>query len=224
MNIVWRSAGLALSVVVTIGGCGRATVLNPSPNDVLREENQKLRDETQRLSQQVKELETRLAERRARPDAAPSLTSDPEADGALPRVASVQIEGATEVVRTSSDPAAPATLRLWVLPRDGRGRFLQIVGRLKVGVACLQAGSTPVDIAHATFSPAEVRDAWRSGWMGSHYAFEVPLTLPPDTANCPLTISIRFDDALSGSSFADERRVAAPRVGTATIPAESSRP
>jgi len=203
-------------------GCNRATVLNPSPNDALRAENQQLRERVDRLSLQVKELETRQASRRMSEAGASSRTlgaasQDPVIEAAIPRIASVQIEGATEVVRGAGGTSAPATLRLWVLPKDGQGRFLQVVGTLRVGVAILRAGEKPLEVAQASFGPTAVREAWRSGFMGSHYAFETILTVPPEHATTPLTISIRFDDALSGRAFEDERQIAAPRDGSATL-------
>jgi len=207
----------AMVSMIFMSGCSRATVLGPSPGDALRAENQQLRDQSERLSLQVKELESKLAESRrgSRPDA-PTTSSEVEA--AMPRIASVQIEGATEVVR-SGGAAEEAVLRLWILPRDGRGRFLQIVGRLSVGVASLRADAPPVEVARASFDPVQVRDAWRSGLMGSHYAFEVPLRLPPSSLGGPITVSIRFDDAQTGRVFEDERRLAAPREVTATMSA-----
>lgn len=213
-------AAMVLASALLVTGCSSAKVLNPSPNDALRAENMELREKLDRAALQNKELLTRLAERRKETDGASTRpvggrALDPEAEAAIPRIATVHIEGATDVIRRT--PGAPPTLRLWVLPRDGRGRFLQVVGTLSVGVTVLRAGEPPVEISQASFGPAAVRDAWRSGLMGSHYAFEMPLTIPSDLAAAPLTITIRFDDALSNRSFEDERRIAATRDAIATL-------
>ncbi|MBX3355798.1 MAG: hypothetical protein KF724_08875 [Phycisphaeraceae bacterium] len=217
---------MALALAVAALGCDRAKILNPSPGDALRAENLQLRDEVQRLTQQTRELETRLEESRrsasasgqtAVPSAARML--DPEEDAALPRLASVQIEGTSEVILGGSGGGqVPATLRLRILPLDGRGRFMQIVGRLTVSAACVRAGSAPEEVMRAVIGPGAIRDGWRSSFMGTGYAFEIPLQLSGSLRECPLTISIRFDDALSGRAFEDQRRIAPGRTLTATIP------
>lgn len=214
-----------VSVSFVANGCSSAKVLLPSPGDALREENRKLRERGDQLALQVKELETRIAERQAATNAlkagAPAAASVAEVDAATPRIATVQIEGATEIVLATPDASGPALLRLWIMPRDGRGRFLQIVGTLKVGVAVVRADAAPIPIAQVSIGPVAVRDGWRSGFMGTHYAFEVPITIPRDLVSTAMTISIRFDDALSGRSFEDERRIAAPRALTATLSTEA---
>lgn len=219
---------LALLVGSLGGGCGKATVLNPSPGDALRAENQSLREQVDRLGLEVKELQTRVAEARKAGSSSGAVVGPralaPEVDDAIPRLASVMIEGASDVIQRGSAPGPAATLRLWLLPRDGRGRFLQIVGTLTVGVSCVRAGESPVEVARATFAPGAVRDAWRSGFMGAHYAFEVPLELAAAVAECPLTVSIRFDDALTGVSFEDARRLAPPRAAVATVAPDRSAP
>lgn len=213
----WSGSTLILASMAALAGCDRAKILNPSPSDALRAENLELREKVDRLSQQNKELQTRFAERRADTGGVLSRIQgsgriDPEVDAAIPRVASVQIEGATEAIRFPADRGGETMLRLWVLPRDGQGRFLQIVGTVNVAVTVLQPGKSPVEIARGQFTPAAVRNAWRSGFMGSHYSFELPLSrIPEELAAALLTVTIRFDDALSGRSFEDERRIAAPR-------------
>lgn len=225
LSFTRRGVAATLVCIAMIGcaACNRATILRPSINDSLREENQSLRDEIGRLQLQASELRSRLAEaeRADARTAGGAAKVDPEVEAAIPRLAAIQIDGATELVSSSSgagsagsmgkgDSSADATeeiLRLWINPRDGRGRFLQIVGRLTVSVAILRAGSKPESVATATFGPSEVRDAWRSGFMGSHYAFSVPLSIPAEFRNEPVTVSVRFDDALSGRIFEDQARV-----------------
>jgi len=232
-------AALALTLLCAAGlllaGCNRATILNPSVNDALRAENQSLRDRIAELQLEVDELKSRVAQHdraasAATPGSGASATGGPgavvpldrEADEAMPRVAGVQIDSASELVRESNGPDAPVTLRLWVKPRDGRGRFHQMVGRLTVGAVVIRAGQPPLTLDTASFSPLQIRDAWRSGFMGSHYAFAIPLAIPAEVRNDPVTISIRFDDALTGRSFEDQARVAPPRTLGATLPASQS--
>jgi len=219
------AAAATAAALFAAAGCNRATVLNPSPADSLREENLALREQVQQLTRKVSELEATLDRRRMLSDAgagAPgdsgasaaaesgsgAAAVDPAVETATPRVTSVQIEGASEIVQEGVGPDAPLKLRLWVLPRDGRGRFLQIVGRLTVSVASVRAGTEPVEVATARFDPQQIRDAWRSGFMGTHYAFELPLAVPPELRSTPLTVTIRFDDAQTGRSFEDQRRLA----------------
>ncbi len=239
-----RRGGAAVAAALTalvagsmlLASCNRATVLGPSPNDPVRQENQELRDQVQRLSLQVRELEGALAQCRAAERAASgaataggvagagSGTVMAVPEGAVPRLASIQIDSASEFVAPSADPAVPATLRLWVSPRDGRGRFLQLVGTLHASVAVIRAGAEPMEVASAVFGPLQVRDAWRSGFMGTHYAFAFPLAIPADLRSTPLTVTIRFDDALTGRSFDDQRRLLPVRIDAAPASASDGNP
>lgn len=219
-----RAALFMLVGAMAPPACHQATVLNPSPSDALREENLRLREQVEQLTLRARELDAGLSQRRA--TAAATQTVDPAIDSAIPRVASVTIEGASEFVMNAGEPGAtgssaapgaavasdaPVTLRLWVLPRDGRGRFLQMVGRLHVSVAAIRTDVAPVELALATFDPMQIRDAWRSGFMGTHYAFVLPVAVPPELRSTPLTVTTRFDDALTGRSFEDQRRLAPAR-------------
>jgi hypothetical protein len=74
---------------------------------------------------------------------------------------------------------------VFIQPRDGRDRFLQIVGELKVVIAD-PSGAT---LATRRLSAIEVRDAYREGPFGAHYLVEFHLDSMPVAAKAAVTLT-----------------------------------
>jgi len=191
-----RVAATALAaLVVTVAGC-RATVLTPGPADRLREENARLESSIAALELEVEELRRKLAA--AKPAPTPG-EADAEARAAAPHLAGIEISAASVI---EADAAGRGTLWLRLVPRDGRGRFLQITGRVSVRASVLAEGSPPAIVGEGNYSPLEVRDAWRSGFGGSLYLFEVPIEFrdgPPSSREA--TVLATFRDAIGGGTY-----------------------
>ena len=168
-----RSGHFAFAVcpllVMLATGC-RMTVLPPTSEDSVRARNTMLRDENEALKRENEGLKLRVSEAEAGRDPAVVEVSD-----ATPRLVSMVIDGSS-LVEPVAGERGPSQLTLRMSPSDDRGRFLQVVGALSVTVVGVSTGEDPILLARDRFTPAEVRDAWRGGIMGSGYVFEIPLT------------------------------------------------
>ncbi len=199
--VVSTAVGLA---VPHVPGC-RATVLKPSAADSLREQVQSLEIEVDRLSQRNRELE--IALEKATSEAA-IRAIDAEAAAAQPHLVRIGVGSASGiriVGSDSGDSAIPGLLTVYIEPADGRGRFLQVTGRVSIQASMPVEGGQPIVLGERSFSLIEVRDAWRGGFMGTHYTFEVPVAMPraaldaiPDPQASLLVV---FRDAIGGGEF-----------------------
>lgn len=194
---------LSLAALV-FAGC-RGTALKPTPADRLREQVQSLEIEVDRLSMRNRELESALAEATM---AAPKHSIDPEAAAAQAHLARIGIGSASVIRIAVNDPSlatSPGTLTVYLEPMDGRGRFLQVTGRVSIQASMLVEGGDPIRIGERSFSPGDVRDAWRSGFMGTHYTFEMPVEVPANaivgTSEPQASVLVVFRDAIGGGEF-----------------------
>lgn len=189
---------------LSLGGCRLGGDQSASEaNDDLRRRVIELEKQLQTLQGEREELKTKLAEsERTREGALP-----PEALEALPRCTAVEIGSFSGF--EPADPAKPAgSVVAYLTPTDGRGRFVQIVGTMKVAALVLPAslesaggGASDQVLATAerTYSPAELREAYRSGVAGTHYLAEIPLEKPiSDRGAVKVLIRAEFLDAITG--------------------------
>ena len=141
------------------------------------------------LERQVSELEARNAELRAQLAAAnDSLarasggavgTPDREVAEATPRMVALAFAGGSAGwAGVAADGVRPAMVHVAFEPRDALGRVIQVAGRAEVTVAFVDPAGGVVELGHRAFSPAELRAAWRAGFMGTHYALEIPVRVP----------------------------------------------
>ena len=216
-------ATLALAAAA-LAGC-RGTVLKPTPADALREQVQSLEIEVDRLSLQNRELEAALAEATAE---APSRSIDPEAAAARAHLVRIGIGSASMITLAAPEPdvaAIPGTLTVHLEPSDGRGRFLQVAGRVSIQASMPVEGGDPIRLGERSYSPGEVRDAWRSGFMGTHYTFEMPIEAPASaiaaTADPQASVLVVFRDAIGGGEFS--RLVTVPIDASVASAKEQSR-
>jgi hypothetical protein len=192
-----RSMGAATSLLSMGLLCGcDMKVLTPSPADRLREENDRLQAEVDGLRMRLVESESKLAMIGAEASFVPS---DREALAAAPRLSSISI-ASSSVLRLGADGRGTLLVRL--VPGDGRGRFMQITGWVSIRSSMLDRRSPPSLIGERSFSPGEVRDAWRSGFGGSVYLFEVPVVVPEVAEEFQeATVLATFRDAIGGGEF-----------------------
>jgi len=186
----------------SIAGCG-AKVLVPNEADALREELATRTSERNAARARVAELETEVASLLPK---TPQFVN-PEAAAATPMVASVAISSLS-TARMTGD--STATLAVVMVPSDGLGRFLQITGTLEISGAVLIPGAEPQLLAPRTVGPKELRESYRSGFLGTHYTIELPCEwtrrgVAPATG---VAVSTLFTDAWTGKGFAS----------TATVP------
>ena len=190
--ICWVLAAASL-----LSSC-KGKALTPSPADDLRRQVVELQRQQEEQQGQIRELTAKLAQKSA------AAGIDPVVEAARPLLGSISLTTGTGL-EAQPDGTPGCLLRVVVVTQDGRGRFLQVVGELTVSLIRLVEGCEPEVTVCRTFGPLEVREAWRSSFMGTHYTFEVPLE---SSAACRGGfLRVVFRDALSGESFSAEESV-----------------
>lgn len=201
---------LALGI---LSGCSRKAGGFADENDRLAFELEQTEAALEQVRRERTELRAKLNELAARLEAA-------EGEGvsavieAMPRVSALEFERLTSFVDRDDEPGFEA-IDVYVRPLDGRGRFVQAAGTLRVD-AFLQpteAAGERVLLASRTLGPRELRDAYRSTLLSVHYS--IPLTLPEPLAeeradrrgNGAVLLIARFDDAVTGLSHTATREL-----------------
>lgn len=192
-------------LLLMASGC-KVTVLEPTSEDTVRERLASIEKRNKALELENSGLKGRLAEAEA------ALTREQrELAEATPRLSAISITSSS-LIKVAPDGTQTLTLRLD--PSDDRGRFMQVVGSLSVRVVAVPTDGAPTPLAVARFDPAQVREAWRGGVMGSGYVFEIPLT-GWSSGRLPETVDVvvNFTDAPSGQELRDERPVRVSQAG-----------
>lgn len=161
------------------------------------------------LSRRVDELERELREAKLRGEEAEAkLTSaakgDDEVVRATPMLAGIEIDRLS-----GPTPGDRDGFPVYVRTLDGRGRFIQAVGRLEIEVFVADASDgpavAPVRVGGASLGPLELREAYRASVMGIHYRADVVAdaafvrgTSGAELAVHDLRIVARLTDALTG--------------------------
>ncbi len=198
---IWPRSKLLLVgfFAVLLAACSSGKRIS-AENDRLRQKVLDLEKQTALLSGENAELKARLAE---------ADTGNPvaqEVRDATPRVSSISIDRLSHAGDTNGD-GRPDVLTVYVSPADGRGRFTQLVGTLSAHAACLPEQSDAITIGRLSLGPAEVREAYRSAFTGTHYTLEVPLSLDaaPEADQC--TVRVVYRDGYTGEELVAERAV-----------------
>lgn len=206
----WRSnlvRALLAGVLLAGGGCASKGRIS-AENDRLRRENREQKDRITALEGEIAELKVKLAER-YRPEA--HLT--PDHLEALPRVTKIEIGRLSGLLPTRGDEATSGVI--YLVPLDGRGRFTQFTGGVVAEVLVLPrvAGGDepqPRRVARRSYTPAELRDAYRSGLTGTHYTLELPFETPlvrPAGETLSVVLRVEAEDGLTGQRHVAERFV-----------------
>ncbi len=182
------TAAMTLAIVP---GCGSAKRVS-SENDRLRAEVLDLQDENRSFASQVEELQGQL-------DRATGETPVPRAVlAATPHVASLSVDSLSHTIDTDDD-GQPDSLTVYVSPSDGLGRLVQVVGDLSIHVALLPTDDDAVTLGRVSLGPQELRDAYHSTWLGTHYTVDVPITIPLGVSEpTSFTVKVEFIDGYSG--------------------------
>jgi hypothetical protein len=179
-------------------GCGRKA---SRENDRLRARVLDLEEQVERLSDRNKELEADLERAAAVPESLPE-----EVRANTPHVVRIEIDRLSHVDDEDGDGRADVLL-IYVKPSDGWGRFVQLVGRLSAHAAALPPDADAVSLGRVNLEPSEVREAYRSSFMGTHYSIKLPLTLPDGVSAGSCTVRVVYEDGRSGRSVDDDHEV-----------------
>ena len=180
---------LGLVVVILAAGCdGRSRKASAR----LRMEVHQLQEELEDARHQISELEAKLTE------AADETGGDADMLLNVPRVVAIKLSRFSSV-RWGHASEGPITLDLHVSAIDGRGRPIQLTGSLEAVARFAPVNDEAVELGRISLTPAEVRDAWRAGILGSTYQVEIPLRpLPVPGSYDGIHVRARFTDALTG--------------------------
>lgn len=225
----WRSISTACAALAALAGC-QAKVLSPTPADQLRRQNADLAAKVESLERQLSEARTAMAASAASragagpgtagsdaAGSAPALSA--EAIAATPHLAGVSIAGSSHTDRPLQGDGCVA--RLYITPVDGLGRFIQVVGTASVTLYWSPPGCEAEVLSCHEFGPLVLRDAYRSGFGGTHYTLEWPIermgpagdpgavAAAPWTCGAAVEAKVDFTDAHSGRVFTARRALAA---------------
>jgi len=196
----------ALCGVTTIG-CSSARVMVPSDNDGLRREVQALREQVSALQAQRAELQQQLAA--ATKPIAEAGSVDAQVAEATPQLVSLSVESGSHYLSSGSASGhSTCEAVIYIKPADGRGRFMQIVGRARASAFQLHADGRVVSLGTAQWDPIEVRDAWRDGIFGAHYTLRLPLAAEGWSCGAgPVTVRVEFISQPDGRTLSGQREL-----------------
>jgi len=185
-----------LVAVATVTGCRAGGEDLVVVNNQLREQNMNLRDRVTALERRNAELELATKKKASQPGELPA-----EIQANLPRITAISLNRLSGI----ADSAGGPVVRAYVKPTDGRGRFTQMTGTLTLSFVRVTAGEDAETVLERAFSPAEVREAYRSSFMGTHYTFELPIAQPIGLSDASWLIVATFDDAVTGETLRAEQ-------------------
>ena len=194
------AALISLLLLLSGGGC------QIGPRNFTNE-NDKLRKQNLELEQQVSQLQTKLDGRlgelkalRSKYESEPAFV--PGAD--TPVLSTIAFDRYTNAVDTNND-GSDDTLRVYLDTFDQNQRFIPVAGRAVLQAAVIEEDKEPFLVVNKTYGPNAVKNAYRSGMMGTHYSFEAKLPDDLPEATQEITVKLTFTDAATGATFTTQK-------------------
>lgn len=108
---------------------------------------------------------------------------------------------------------------LYVKPFDGRRRFVQIAGRLTASATLVPPPGSgdvaPRTLGTALLHPIDLREAYRSSPLGTHYTVEIPIKpVPAGSLEGSVLLSAEFQDAVTGKVHRVQETLARPAAAS----------
>lgn len=207
-----RTFAIALSLCVLLpaaAGCSRK--VGGSKLQQLEARVDELEATNRKLAAERNELDAKVTELSRALDAATG-TSAGAVVAALPRCAGLEFDRLTSLVDRDGSPGFEG-VDAYVRTLDGRRRFVQVAGTLRVQVLAYPEAdakdSAPRVLGEVTLGPEALREAYRSGLTGTHYAVALPLARPIGGSENDRALLIelvaQFDDLVTGVRHAASR-------------------
>lgn len=208
----------AAAMVAVLGGCGS----RGANVDVAA-----MRSRIAELEQRVGELERRNMELIGALARGDDEDGEPPAEvrANTPHVAEVSI-GRRSHGRDHTGDGRADELVIYLRPKDGRGRFVQMVGAVTVSASAAPqvdddetaepdtAAEAGRVIGRRALGPTALRDAYRSGLTGTHYTVTLPLGAETSADHDEAIVRVTYRDGWTGRVHTSERRIelTGPRV------------
>lgn len=224
-----RAGAIAL-LTLGLAGCGGKPKNFENDNDALRRRVAELERERDLLQARAAEAEGKLAE------TARAMGATPEGQvlEALPRTAGIEIDRFTGFTDADGDGLLDSA-DVYIRPFDGRRRFVQVAGTVTVELVVVPAkveapagtkksgatkepalkdGATaPAEAAGfrvgpVVLAPRELREAYRSSLMGTHYLAHIPIPAEAgELAEVSMVVRVELADPVAGTVHKAERLV-----------------
>ncbi len=194
---------IGLGAIVALAGCRAKPKDFENENDTLRRRVLELETQLGALQAERGELNAKLTELTHRHNlAADEGAFTASVVEALPRCAGIEFARFTSLGDRDGTPG-PEVIDVYIRPFDGRQRFVQVAGRLSVSATLIPPpGSAPNagprTLAATELGPRELREAYRAGPLGTHYAVTLPLEPPNRPLAGEVVISATLIDAITG--------------------------
>ncbi|MEO1130676.1 MAG: hypothetical protein AAFX05_13365 [Planctomycetota bacterium] len=198
---------MRLLVAVGLLGLGLIGCSGPkdfdNENDALRRERESLELENVQLRARLAESEAKLAEMARTFEAAGGR---PGADvvASMPRCAGIAMDRFSGPA-DRDDIDGPELIDVYIRPFDGRMRFVQVAGQLTVEAVLIPPTDRgeedfggPRSLGRVELGPVDLREAYRSSAMGTHYAVVVPISPPNQPLSGTLVLTALLQDAITG--------------------------
>jgi hypothetical protein len=191
-------------------GCSRVVVaLDPNEHDRLRARVLELETQVQALRKRQVELQDELSVASRGPDSLPE-----DVRLCVPHVAGIAIDRLSHARDSDGDGRADL-LMLYVRPTDGLGRFTQMVGWVRGSAVLMPTSGEAITIGRVSVGPADLRQAYRSTFLGVHYTIPMPIDPPTGREGDSCAVVVSFEDALSGRTHTAEATI---RISRPTAP------
>jgi hypothetical protein len=191
----------AMVAPLALAACRAGPKNFDNENDALRRELQEMRAQSERLRNENAELKAKLSEAARVRDGATGPGADVVA--AMPRCAGIEVGSRSGW--TADGDGVEALIETF----DARKRFVQVAGTLTVDVTRLPAAGTEgkaETLGTLRLGPAELREAYRSSFMGTHYAAVVPVGAGAKGGAGTIVLRAVLQDGVTGATF-DATRV-----------------
>ena len=180
------------------------TILLMSCSDRSRAANARLRDQVHNLEERNQQLKLRNEELLQHLASTEMELPVPvmAGDAAIPVVTAISIDNSSGR-RQTPDSNGQRPLEVHVRAIDGRNRPVQLAGSMRIQVTRIEEGQPPVELHAIELTPAEVRDAWRGGLLGSPtWLISIPLAEEDLAADRQvLDVTVFYEDLRTGQSL-----------------------
>lgn len=183
---------------LSIGACRAGGKNFDNENDDLRRQLATAEAELARITAERNELRAKVNEMAKASAQAGGLSE--EAREALPRCAGVRLERLSGPVDDDGAPGFDA-VDFYVQPIDGRQRFIPVAGSLSAQATLIPPAGTaegaPKLLGRVELSPSQMREAYRSSMLGTHYSVRLELDPANQALEGSVVLTVELLDALS---------------------------